>query len=255
MTRLLALTNQKGGVGKTTTACNLGAALAQRGRRVLLIDLDPQSNLTMCFGLKPYAQEYTAYQVLLTPKAGVGPAIQSVRERLDLVPAQLDMAAAEIELASRVGCETLLRRALTPVRADYDYILIDPPPSLGLFTLNALAAATEVLIPLQVEFLAYQAIAQLQQTIALLQEEINPTLTLGGVLCTMVDSRKRLDTAIETRIRTLFGDRVYQTVIPNNVRLAEATMLGKPVMEYDAASAGAQAYTALAEELDHGATD
>jgi chromosome partitioning protein len=129
MTRLLALTNQKGGVGKTTTACNLGAALAQRGRRVLLIDLDPQSNLTMCFGLKPYAQEYTAYQVLLTPKAGVGPAIQSVRERLDLVPAQLDMAAAEIELASRVGRETLLRRALTPVRADYDYILIDPPPS------------------------------------------------------------------------------------------------------------------------------
>jgi len=251
MTRIIALANQKGGVGKTTTACNLGAALAERGRRVLLVDLDPQSNLTMCFGLKPYEQSYTTYQVLHNPRAGLSPARRVLRERLDLVPAQLDMAAAELELASRVGRETLLRRALADVREQYDYILLDPPPSLGLFTLNALAAATEVMIPLQVEYLAYQAIAQLQQTVALLQEEINPALMIGGVLCTMVDSRKRLDTTIENRIRSVFGDRVYRTVIPDNVRLAEATMLGIPVIEHDPTSSGAQAYRALAEELDH----
>jgi chromosome partitioning protein len=252
MTRIIALANQKGGVGKTTTTLNLGAALAERGHRVLLVDLDPQSNLTICLGLKPYEQEHTTYQVLLNPKAGLAFAIQPVRERLDLVPATLEMAAAEIELASRVGRETLLRRAVASVRNNYDYILLDPPPSLGLFTLNALASATEVLIPLQVEYLAYQAIAQLQQTIELMQEEINPSLEIGGVLCTMVDSRKRLDTTIENRIRKLFGDRVYQTVIPDNVKLAEATMLGIPVMEHDASSAGAQAYGALAEEVESG---
>lgn len=252
MPRIIALANQKGGVGKTTTTLNLGAALAERGHRVLLVDLDPQSNLTVCLGLKPYAQEHTTYQVLLNPKAGLAFAIQPVREHLDLVPATLEMAAAEIELASRVGRETLLRRALASVRNNYDYILLDPPRSLGLFTLNALASATEVLIPLQVEYLAYQAIAQLQQTIELMQEEINPSLEIGGVLCTMVDSRKRLDTTIENRIRKLFGERVYKTVIPDNVKLAEATMLGVPVMEHDASSAGAQAYGALAEEVDSG---
>lgn len=253
MARILALANQKGGVAKTTTCLNLGAALAQRGRRVLLVDLDPQANLTLGFGRDPFQHEHTSYEVLLNPERGAGFAVTSVAERLDLIPATLDMAAAELELAGKIGRETLMREALSPLRDSYDYMLIDPPPSLGLFTLNALVAATEVLIPLQVHIYALRGLAQLQKTIKLVQK-LNPELHIGGIVCTMVDRRNNLSIAVEHEIREKFGDLVYQTVIPNNIRLAEAPASGTPISSYDPASSGAKAYSALAEEVDHART-
>ena len=218
---------------------------------MLLVDLDPQSNLTTALGLNPYQLTYTAYDVLHNAGHGEAIAIQSVRERMHLLPATLDMAAAEIELSSAVGRELLLRKALAPVREQYEYILLDPPPSLGLFTLNALVAATEVMIPLQVEIFALQGIARLQKTIELIHD-LNPAIQLGGVLCTMVDSRTSLSSGIEAQARQLFGDLVYQTVIPNNVRLAESPGLGQTIFEYEPTSSGARAYAALAEELEYG---
>jgi chromosome partitioning protein len=247
--RLIALANQKGGVAKTTTALNLGAALAARGRRVLLVDLDPQANLTLGLGRDPYQQQATTYEVLLNADRGAGFAIQAHSDHLDLIPATIDMAAAELELAGKIGRETLLREALAPVRDDYDYVLIDPPPSLGLFTLNALVAASEVLIPLQVHIYALRGVAQLQQTVKLVQK-LNPALRVGGVVCTMVDRRNNLSVAVEGEIREKFGDLVYQTVIPSNIKLAEAPASGTSILAYDPSSAGARAYIALAEEVD-----
>jgi chromosome partitioning protein len=250
MARVLALANQKGGVAKTTTCLSLGAALAKRGRRVLLVDLDPQANLTLGLGLDPYQQERTTYEVLLNPERGAGFAVQTGGEGFDLIPATLDMAAAELELAGKIGRETLMREALAPLRDAYDYIMIDPPPSLGLFTLNALVAADEVLIPLQVHIYALRGLAQLQKTVRLVQK-LNPTLRIGGIVCTMVDRRNNLSVAVEHEIREKFGELVYETVIPNNIRLAEAPASGTPISTYDPASAGAKAYAALAEEVDH----
>jgi chromosome partitioning protein len=251
MTRVLALANQKGGVAKTTTCLNLGAALAQRRRRVLLVDLDPQANLTLGLGFDPYQQPHTSYEVLLNPERGAGFAVQSVGECLDIIPATLDMAAAELELAGKIGRELLMREALTPLRGGYDYILIDPPPSLGLFTLNALVAADEVLIPLQIHIYALRGLAQLQKTVRLVQK-LNPQLRITGIVCTMVDRRNNLSVAVESEIREKFSDLVYKTVIPNNIRLAEAPASGTPILTYDPTSAGAKAYAALAEEVDHG---
>jgi chromosome partitioning protein len=249
MTRIIALANQKGGVGKTTTTLNLGAALAERGRRVLMIDLDPQSNLTIGFGLNPHEQEHTSYDVLHNPTHSPDFAVQHISEHLSLMPATLEMAAAELELAGQIGREFLLRDALSHSSRRYDYILIDSPPSLGLFTLNALVTATEVLIPVQLEVYALKGLAQLQQTITLVQR-INPRLEIGGILCTMVDRRKNLSVGVESRVRELFGSLVYQAIIPDNVRLAEAPGAGQPIIEYDSSSAGAQAYRALAKEID-----
>ena len=250
MPRVIALANQKGGVAKTTTCLNLGVALARRGRRVLLVDLDPQANLTQGLGVDPYQVEATPYEVLLNPEKGVGFAIQHVSDTLDLVPSTIDMAAAELELAGKIGRELLLREALAPVRNTYDYILIDPPPSLGLFTINALVAATEVVVPMQVHIYAMRGMAQLQKTVTLIQK-LNPDLGITGIVCTMVDRRNNLSVAVETEIRERFPDLVYHTVIPNNVRLAEAPASGTSILDYDPASAGAKAYVALAEEVDH----
>jgi chromosome partitioning protein len=251
MARVLALANQKGGVAKTTTCLNLGAALAKRGRHVLLVDLDPQANLTLGLGLDPYKQESTSYEVLLNPERGAGFAITTVSENLDLIPATLDMAAAELELAGKIGRETLMREALAPLRNSYDYILLDPPPSLGLFTLNALVAADEVVIPLQVHIYALRGLAQLQKTVKLVQK-LNPSLRIAGIVCTMVDRRNNLSVAVESEIREKFTALVYETVIPNNIRLAEAPASGTPISTYDPTSAGAKAYAALAEEVDRG---
>jgi chromosome partitioning protein len=249
-TRTIALANQKGGVAKTTTCLNLGAALVKRGRRVLLVDLDPQANLTLGLGLDPYQQQATTYEVLLNADKGAGFAVQSIGEGLDLIPATIDMAAAELELAGKIGRETLLREALTPLRDRYDYILIDPPPSLGLFTLNALVAASEVVIPLQVHVYALKGVAQLQQTIKLVQK-LNPSLQISGVVCTMVDRRNNLSRVVEQQIRETFGQLVFETIIPTNITLAEAPASGQSIIDYAPTSAGALAYSALAEELDH----
>ncbi|MEI6180899.1 MAG: ParA family protein [Chloroflexales bacterium] len=251
MARIQALANQKGGVAKTTTCLNLGAALAARGRRVLLVDLDPQANLTLGLGVDPYAEQATTYEVLLNPERGAAFAVQHIAERLDLIPATLDMAAAELELAGKIGRELLMREALAPLRDAYDYILIDPPPSLGLFTLNALVAADEVIIPLQVHIYALRGLVQLQKTVKLVQK-LNPGLHIGGIVCTMVDRRNNLSVAVEGEIRERFGDLVYTTVIPQNIRLAEAPASGTPISTYDPTSTGAKAYAALAEEVDRG---
>lgn len=248
--RVIALANQKGGVAKTTTTINLGAGLVALGQRVLIVDIDPQANTTMGLGFDPYSQQYTIYDVLLNPERGAGFAVQPAPGGLAAIPATLDLAAAELELAGKIGRETLLREALLPLLGDYDYILIDPPPSLGLFTLNALAAAQEVVIPLQVHIYALKGMAQLQKTVGLVQK-INPGLRITGVVCTMVDKRNTLARQVEETIRAKLGDLVFTTTIPLNTRLAEAPASGTPIQIYDANSSGARAYTALAKEVHH----
>jgi chromosome partitioning protein len=249
MGHVIALAMQKGGVGKTTTTLNLGVALAERGRRVLLIDIDPQANLTQGLGIDPSRLEYSVYEVLLNPERGPGFATLSTSAGVDLVPAALTLAGAELELAGKVGRELLLRKALRPTRGTYEYVLIDPPPSLGIFSLNALAAADTVVVPLQLHAYALKAMPQLEATIELVKE-INPGLAIGGVLCTLADRRTNLSHEIEQQVRERYGAQVFETVIPVNVRLAEAPTAGTPISRYAPASAGALAYAALAAELE-----
>jgi len=249
---ILAFAMQKGGVGKTTTVLNLGVALAARGARVLLIDVDPQSNLTQGLGVDPDGIEYSIYEVLLNPEKGVAFATyttQAGEAKVDLVPSTLNLAGAEMELAGKVGRELLLREALAPARGQYDYILIDPPPSLGLFTLNSLAAADSVLVPLQTHAYAFKAMPKLEATVTLVKK-LNPGLAIRGVVCTLSDKRTNLSQVVEQQIRTAYGDLVFQTVIPMNVKLAEAPASGTPISVYAPDSAGAKAYMALAEELE-----
>jgi chromosome partitioning protein len=249
MGHTFALAMQKGGVGKTTTALSLGTMLAGRGRRVLLIDLDPQANLTQGLGINPANLEYSVYEVLLNPERGVGFATCSTSSGVDLVPASLDLAGAELELAGKVGRELLLRKALRASRAEYDYILLDPPPSLGIFSLNALAAADAVIVPLQLHAYALKAMPQLEATIDLVRE-IHPALRIGGIVCTLSDRRTNLSLQIEQQVRDRYGELVFETVIPINVKLAEAPSSGTPIGVYAPQSVGAQAYAALARELE-----
>ena len=243
MGQVFALAMQKGGVGKTTTTLSLGAALAERGRRVLLIDIDPQANLTQGLGADPTALEYSVYEVLLNPERGLAFATLHTA-------AGPELAGAELELAGKVGRELLLRKALRAARTEYEYVLIDPPPSLGLFSLNALAAADRVLVPLQLHAYALRVMPQLEATIALVQE-INPGLEIGGVLCTLADRRTGLSQQIEREVRERYGALVFETSIPVNVKLAEAPTHGRPISSYAPSSSGAHAYAALAQELEH----
>lgn len=246
---VLALAMQKGGVGKTTTTLSLGAVLAERGRRVLLIDLDPQANLTQGLGVDPSELEYSVYEVLLNPERGTAFATVATPAGVDLIPAALALAGAELELAGKVGRELLLRKALRATRTAYDYVLLDPPPSLGIFSLNALAAADAVLVPLQLHAYALKAMPQLEATIDLVRE-INPDLAIGGIICTLADRRTNLSESIEQQVRGHYGDLVFETVIPVNVKLAEAPTAGVPISRYAPASAGAVAYSALATEVE-----
>ncbi len=249
MAQVIGLCMQKGGVGKTTTTLNLGAALAARGRKVLLIDIDPQANLTQGLGIDPADLEYSIYEVLLNIEAGAEFATVTTSAGLDLIPSTLALAGAELELAGKVGRELLLRKALREARTKYDYILIDPPPSLGLFTLNTMAAADSVLVPLQVHAYAFKAMPQLEATIDLIRD-LNPSLSIGGIVCTLVDRRTNLSQAVERQIRNTYGDLVFETVIPMNTKLAESPAAGEPVRVYAPSSAGATAYEALADELE-----
>lgn len=249
MAHILALAMQKGGVGKTTTTLSLGVALMQRGANVLLIDIDPQANLTQGLGVDPAAVDYSIYEVLLNPDQGTNFATISTAVGVDLIPSTLALAGAELELAGKVGREMLLRKALRTSHEQYDYILIDPPPSLGLFTLNALATAHAVLVPLQVHAYAFKAMPQLEATIDLVRD-LNPALDIGGIVCTLVDRRTNLSQIVEQQIRGRYGDLVFTTVIPMNVKLAEAPAAGEPISMYAPNSVGAQAYAALAAEVE-----
>ena len=251
MARVYALANQKGGVGKTTTAVSLADALAIRRLRTLLIDLDPQANLTSGVGQKGQASEAgTAYDALTAdapdPRAFV---IPTGVDHLSLIPADRDLTGAEIELVTLAGRERRLRRLLDPLRGEFDYIFIDSPPSLGLLTLNALVAADAVLIPLNCEYFALEGIADLLSTIERVRDALNPGLAIEGVLLTMHDERTNLGQQVSGNIREFFGDQVYTTVIPRNIKLGEAPSHGVPVILYDPRSRGAEAYLSLAREV------
>lgn len=247
MTRVVAVVSQKGGVGKTSLVQNLGAALARTGRWTLLVDFDPQSNLTTGWGLDPGEERPTIYDAMTEPEMA-SQCVFPLRDRLDLLPANLDLAGAELAFIQSVDRNYKLRKALEPLADDYDVILIDGPPSLGFFTVNALVAATEVIVPLQVHPYAYKAIDQLLNIVSQVQD-INPGLDLTGFVLTMYDQRNSLTGAIEDTARQRFDGLVFESVIPINVRIAEATLEGISVREYEESSAGAHAYAALAEEV------
>jgi chromosome partitioning protein len=248
--RIIAITNQKGGVGKTTSAINVAAALATADRRVLLVDGDPQGNATSGLGLTVPADVPSLYDVLLGA-ATAGQAIQkSVHlPKLDVLPATPDLAGAEVELVNEERRESRLRAALEAERQNYDYILIDCPPSLGLLTINMLASADSIIIPLQCEYFALEGLSQLLRTVEMVKNNLNPGLSVGGVLLTMYDSRLNLSRQVADDAREHFGDVVFQTVIPRNIRLAEAPSYGKPILLYDITSVGASSYLAVAKEL------
>ena len=248
MAKVIAVTNQKGGVGKTTTSINLAASLVKTKRRVLLVDIDPQGNATMGSGVTKDSLEYTIYQVLL----GLEPidrATRSTEGGYDVVPANAELAGAEIELINLDRRERRLRTALELVQSNYDYILIDCPPALSLLTVNALVASHTVLIPMQCEYYALEGLSSLVGTIQRVRESLNPQLEIEGLLRTMYDPRNSLANEVSAQLLKHFGDKLYRTIIPRNVRLAEAPSYGKPVITYDMQSKGAQAYLALAGEI------
>lgn len=248
MTRIIALANQKGGVGKTTTAINLGASLAACDRRVLLVDLDPQANATSGLGL-PKNEAKSMYPVLVD-----GLPLREIIKPTEIptlfvAPSSVDLVAAELELGGLEGREFYLRRALEGATGDFDYVLIDSPPSLGLLTINGLTAADSVLVPMQCEYFAIEGVAQLLNTIERVQASLNPNLEIEGLALTMYDERINLSRQVAEEVRNHFGEKVYRTVIPRNVRLGEAPSFGKPIILYDIRSRGSEAYVSLAREF------
>ncbi|MGB8957140.1 MAG: AAA family ATPase [Tumebacillaceae bacterium] len=249
MARVIAVANQKGGVGKTTTAVNLGACLASLGKRVLLIDIDPQGNTTSGIGINKADVRYDIYDVLINEVSAAEAILPTAVEELHILPATIQLAGAEIELVPTMSREVRLRQALQPLQKQYDYMLIDCPPSLGLLTINALTASNSVLIPIQCEYYALEGLSQLLNTIRMVQKHLNTSLEIEGVLLTMLDARTNLGLQVIEEVKKYFREKVYATVIPRNVRLGEAPSHGQSIIQYDPRSRGAEVYLELAKEV------
>ncbi|MDO4382960.1 MAG: AAA family ATPase [Eubacteriales bacterium] len=251
MGKSYAIFNQKGGVGKTTTNINLGAFLARKGKKVLLIDIDPQGNTTSGLGLVKRELGETLYDALTTDDYDLHRAVYHTETKnLDIVPASVDLSGAEVELIQVFGREILLRHAISTIKDEYDYIFIDCPPSLGLLTINALVAADGVIIPIQCEFYALEGVSQLMKTVELVRREMNRNLQITGVILSMFDGRTNLGLQVVQEVKRFFGNKVFKTVIPKNVRLAEAPSYGLSIADYDPSSRGAKAYKKLADEFE-----
>ncbi len=249
LVKVIAIANQKGGVGKTTTSVNLSACLAELGKKVLLVDLDPQGNSTSGFGFDKTKIKQSIYDLLVNDIPVEGTILKTQIENLMLLPATIQLAGAEIELVSIMSRETKLKRVLDSIKYNYDYVIIDCPPSLGLLTINSLTAANSVLVPIQCEFYALEGLSQLMNTVNLVQKNLNPTLSLEGVVLTMFDARTNLSIQVVDEVKNHFRHKVYQTIIPRNVRLSEAPSHGQPVIIYDPKSKGSQVYFELAREV------
>ena len=250
MSRVIGIANQKGGVGKTTTAINLAACLAEKGKKVLLIDLDPQGNATSGFGLERGQIENTVYQLLISDDLSIMDCIQkNVQENVDVLPSDVNLSGAEIELIGIKRKEFVLKKKLEPVREDYDFVIIDCPPSLNMLTVNALTTADSVLVPIQCEYYALEGLSLLLHTISLVKKRLNASLEVEGVVFTMYDSRTNLSLQVVENVKDNLKQNVYKTIIPRNVRLAEAPSHGLPINKYDPKSAGAEGYRSLAQEV------
>ncbi|MBO4288949.1 MAG: ParA family protein [Lachnospiraceae bacterium] len=250
MNRIIAIANQKGGVGKTTTAINLAAGLAGRHRKVLAIDIDPQGNMTSGLGIAKNDDDKNIYSVLCGDCEAADAVVKTEVKRLDLLPSHVDLAGAEIELIDRPRREYLLKEQAASLLSEYDYVIIDCPPALSILTINALTTANTVLVPIQCEFYALEGLSQLIHTIDLVKDRLNPELSIEGVVFTMFDSRTNLSQQVVDNVRDHLDQHIYRTVIPRNVRLAEAPSFGQPIQLYDKRSSGAMAYDALAKEVD-----
>ena len=249
MAKTVAILNQKGGVGKTTTAVNLTACVGAEGKKVLLIDIDPQGNSTSGFGIDKRKTEVSSYEVLTGVKTAKEAIINTAFQNVDVIPSNMDLAGAELEIIDRPNRESLLKTAVAPIWSDYDYIFLDCPPSLGLITLNALSCADTFLVPIQCEYYALEGLSQLMATVRQIKRLYNPYIDLEGVLLTMYDGRLNLTQQVVEEVKKFFPKKVYRTTIPRNVRLSEAPSFGQPVLYYDKSSKGAIAYSELAREF------
>lgn len=252
MGKIIAVANQKGGVGKTTTNVNLGACLARLGKHILTVDIDPQGNTTSGLGVEKETLKSSVYEVMIDNVPIREAIVHTMVEGLDLLPSNINLVGAEIEMTSMIAREHILKGCLDQIREEYDFILIDCPPSLGLLTLNALTAADKVLVPIQCEFFALEGLSQLINTVGLVSQRLNPSLSMEGVVMTMYDPRTNLSQQVVAEVKKYFQSKVYETMIPRNVRLGEAPSFGLPIMIYDPNCSGAKAYMSLAQEVIDG---